>query len=358
MDRRLLVLGISAWLLCLSVSGLASAVTLQNPDFSFGLASWQQELGTWTHIPGDGIPGPGGTAATTSPSAGTASLVQCVGTSHLVAGSGLALRSWVITADHSSLAELEIELFSGPACSGGALATASDALQTPALAQWNLIYTTVEVPAVGASSALVRLSVTNDADGELTRFDAVRLEQNLVANAHFSSDLSGWLANTGSWTRVDDGLSSPPGAARAVAAADGSAYLSQCANLASVPVSAGYLAMARGKAESVANEVVLVFHFFEDALCSGTPLGTSFLVMQNAQVGAWETFATNLFAPPLEVIPPADASSVGIFIALDPGDADPGDVSLADDIALVPSDILFTDGFETGDSAAWSASAP
>ena len=356
--RRLLLPVLACTLLQLAaVPG--DATLLRNPDFSAQLTSWTQESGAWVHNLGDGIPGPGGTAGTTSAGAGTAALTQCVDVSSVPGGSDLALRAWVITVGHSSLSEVEIELFSAAACGGSLLAAASDPYQTPDAAQWNLTYTTIGVPAGGAASARVRLAITNGAGGEQTRFDAVRLDRSLISNGHFTTGLAGWTQNSGTWTRVADGLSTPPGAARAVVAGDGSAFLSQCVLLADHQASVAYLPLVRMKAETALDNTILSFLFFDDTACAGNLLSGPGLIASNTQLNAWETFASGLFVPfAVAAFPPDGAQSVAIFVALNPGQGTAGAVFLADDFAFVPSDFLFTDGVESGDTSAWSQTTP
>lgn len=98
----------------------------------------------------------------------------------------------------------------------------------------------------------------------------------------------------------------------------------------------------------LAETYVAAFLLYSEAGCGGTLITQAAADADVQQVGVWERFSTS-FTVPREVM------SVGIFVGTN--DSTLGSRFRVDNLFLVPSarNEVFFNGFESGDTSAWSS---
>jgi len=326
---------------------------LENSAFSDDLSGWDQ-VGHWTHNPTAGVFGQLGSAEITSPAAGNYSLSQCVDISAVTGGRTVTVAAFTNTVNHGSAVGIDIELFDTADCSGLALKIAGDNRFSPPLNAYTGLYVPIPLPIAGAQRALVRLEVSNTAASQTTQFDIASLRYDLLVGADFNTDLLSWIQTPpGSWQIVAGGLTTPSGVAEATVAADGSVFLSQCLLVDDIPGTSSYSSWIRIKALDELADYQLSFQFYDNQICAppGNLLFVHGLLTRPATLNQWAFFFT-------DVPRPIGAQSVAVFVALNPGAGTPGTQFRIDDFIMTAGDGVFSDGFETADTTAWSATLP
>ncbi len=228
------------------------------------------------------------------------------------------------------------------------------------------------VPLLGAVHRLFACGTLSDAAGNALDGDGdglggddfvrtFRVElANILANGHFDCDLTPWtIAETipGAVTHSTEDVdaSSVSGSAEVFnPSATGqpeSFSLSQCA-----PLAGGFAHDVETRlrlAAAPGDEVVLrrLCDFFGPADCTGASLGVAFDIFQFGDTGGVWVGLLDSFDPP-----PAAGSALCTFeiLALAGESFD----AFLDDVVVRPSTLIFFDGFESGDTSAWSGSVP
>ena len=193
------------------------------------------------------------------------------------------------------------------------------------------------------------------AGGDFTRTFRVERE-NLFVNGQLDCDLGGWTpASTPgeiAWAGDDVDAASISGSAAITNLTSSTDFsLGQC-----VPVAAGVAYELSGTVRLAAPPGVDVFlsrtcRPYAAAGCAGSPLVTSVDLFPVSDTGgAWESVASTFTAPP------GTASAFCGFELTTPG----GEAFTAalDDLRLAEGDAIFTDGFESGDTTAWTLAVP
>lgn len=334
------------------VASPCTAYLVENHEFDNDISGWTVESGNWSHQAGDGLFGLG--SAEVSSVVGDNSLSQCTSVASVGPGKSLYLIAFARTVNHTSPVQLSLELFSSADCGGSAVDTHTYQLNVPPLDQWSpTIHVVTSVPAGGAASARVWLTAQAGSEGEITRFDFAAMTDNLAPNPAFTDDISGWVINNGTWAHTSgDGYGTPAGAAAATVES-GSAFISQCLLLDSIPRAEFYFGGGVFKALDVVEDYGMLFRFFSSFDCSGPTLSESFLLVDIQQLNSWEFFSTAFASPD-------GANSVASFIGTVAGPATEGSRFLVDSVFLAPPANLyiFDDGFESGDTSAWSNTVP
>lgn len=302
---------------------------LTNPNFATDISGWSA-AGPWSHNASSGAFGQLGAAELVTVSAGDFSLTQCVDISAVTGGQSVTTAVFVNRVNHSAPVGLEVELFDSVDCSGIPLDQAGEPLDVAPMNFFTGIYTPIQLPLSGAQRALVRLQVSADAAGQATLFDIGSVRFDLITEGHFSNSLASWVQTpAGSWSLVDDGLTTPSGAAEGTVSADGSVFLSQCIALPLFPASPGYAAWIRLKAMDELADYQLSFQFWDNGTCAppGNLVYVQGLLTRPSNVGDWSFFFTN-------VPRPLSAKSVAVFIALNAGGGTPGSRFRVDDFIM------------------------
>lgn len=180
------------------------------------------------------------------------------------------------------------------------------------------------------------------------------IAQNLVTNPAFDTELAGWdsLAGSGQWDPLDAGGSVSSGSALITGAGPGttlSQVLAQCIQVVSGwHYDFGSRAFVPSGMSASAYAFVKI-NYYSDSLCSKfvSAEGGSTLLFD---VDIWtEIFGTEQV--------PDGANYVRIALAVGKDSDDPVVSVHHDDVYLMAATI-FTDGFETGDTQAWSSTMP
>lgn len=324
---------------------------VSNGGFDDDLASWSATPG-WAHTAADGVFGLLGAAELVSSGAGFHTLSQCLPTA-VAAGRSLTAVVFARTVNHSTLVAVRVEAFVDGACSTTTGAAVADGTPTPPVDAWAGYYVPLPMPA-GTGSVRVTLEATTTAAGQITRFDGAQLRYDLIVNGSFTNNLGSWTQTPpGSWSMSTDGVSAPAGSAEAVVSGDGSVFLAQCLPLADVPTTPRFAGWVRVKALDELADYQLSYQFWDHVNCAppGNFLGAQGLLTRPGDVGEWQFFSTNVDVP-------IGAQAVVVIVALNAGGGTPGTRFRVDDLILTASNVIFWDGFETGDAAAWSAQVP
>jgi len=344
---------------CLAVVIIVSAMPaiafnfLENPDFSSDISGWDQ-IGPWSHNSSVGAFGQLGSAEVTSTGAGENSLSQCIDITSVTGGRTVTLAAFFNTVNHASLVEIDVEMYDTANCTGSPLLSAGDSDPTPPLNTFSGLYVPIPLPQGGAQRALIRLKVTNSAAAQTTVFDIASLRYDLIIGGDFTTDLNNWVQTPpSSWQLVTDGLTTPTSAAQATVSADGSVFLAQCLLVDDVPGTSIFSGWIRVKALHELADYQLSFQFWDNGICAppGNQVGVQGLLTRPSAVNQWSFFFAS-------VPKPIGAQSVAVFIALNAGDGTPGTQFIVDDFIMTAGDTLFRDGFETGDTTAWSSVSP
>jgi uncharacterized repeat protein (TIGR01451 family) len=178
---------------------------------------------------------------------------------------------------------------------------------------------------------------------------------NRFANGHFDCDLGGWTATTATageiaWDDADaDGAddSGSAGVTNLMPAIDTTFSLAQCLAVAPA-VEHDFTARLRlDAAVGVSIGLVRSCQFFSGPACAGS-LGTaSFANAFSDTAGTWLALAE-------QITPPAGAVAARCTIRFETPTGESFDAFL-DRVVLTGPDLIFADGFESGDTSAWSS---
>lgn len=170
---------------------------------------------------------------------------------------------------------------------------------------------------------------------------------NLLANGHFDCTLAGWTASPPADVAHDplaDAGGSPHSGAALVTSSE--FMVMQC-----VPVTAGFGYELAGSVRLVATAgpvtVLRSCEFYSAAGCQGTVLATEGGLGVDSITGKWGTFND-------EVPAPAGAASARCAFSLEGTNFD----ALLDRLSLIGPGEIFADGFESGNTSAWSSAVP
>ncbi len=331
------------------------AYIVDNTEFKTDLSGWTQ-TGAWTHnaTAGQGFFGSTGYAQTAG--TGVRALSQCGDVSSVAQGHTVSGGGSFYLEGHTSPVELTIELYSGANCTGSLIGQASDSQGSPASGFFQTLYAPIQIPTGGALSARIGLQVSH-ASSVTTRFDSISLRHDLLINGHFTTDMSPWVQTPpASWTRVNQGLGEPKGAAQGVigdaGGGNGQLFLAQCRLLSEVPTTGLLFSVIRIAVTNLgtANSYQLSYQFHAGTTCGAAinAISVEGRLLSPQSVGPFYQF--------LHFIPvPAAAQSVTVFFAVNPGTGStPGAfVTLDDWVLTVSSDLVFEDGFESGNTTDW-----
>jgi hypothetical protein len=175
--------------------------------------------------------------------------------------------------------------------------------------------------------------------------------QNLIQNPTFDNNVAGWYADNGVGLFHDptDGDSAP---GCALASTGGTVYpaIFQCVNLAGLPAEALYDFGASLKPVVADSSLFMDVIWYDDSSCSGSVLPPQGMAVGSSPtVGQWNAIADSATAPA-----GAQSAHIGICHGILIPD---GEVRI-DDVWLMLSEEIFSDGFETGDTSEWSGVVP
>ncbi len=332
-----------------------SAYVLDNFEFSTDLTGWTPQNGAWSHDPSMGFLGLG--AAKVTSVAGANSLSQCAELKGMAADDGLRFLAFARAENHTNPIQVSLEIFSTTDCTGGAVETYHRQVNSPTMGSWTQLNVVNSLPAGSVFS--VRAWVTTHASGagEITLFDFVSITDNLAPNPALTDNLSGWIVD-GTWTHVaGDGNGTPTGSAEVVVdipdcgAGNSCAFLSQCVNRNTAPRTPYYFGSAEFKALDVAEPYVISFLLYPEAGCAGTLVSQVNVNANVQQINVWQRFSTSLTVAD-------EVESFAMFVGTN--DSTLNTRFRIDSVFLVPSarNEVFFDGFESGGTAAWSATVP
>lgn len=177
-----------------------------------------------------------------------------------------------------------------------------------------------------------------------------------LQNPNFDNDLASWTFSqpATAWNAVDADLASTSGSATFVVTTQAESA-SQCVSgtaLTELEGMAGLRARVRVAdqgADSV--EVVARLVFYAGAACAGTELGTADSAILNGDSGgAFQPIGIEAS------IPSGTVSVLAAIVATPTGIDTSSEITL--DRTLLAQSLLFTDGFESGDTSAWDLTSP
>ena len=354
MNRRIRIRTLTAGLILLVGSvPPGAAYVLENFEFPNDLSGWTAENGAWSHDPSLGFLGLG--AAKVTSVVGANSLSQCAELKGMATEDALRFLAFARAENHTNPVQVSLEVFSTTDCTGGAVETYHRQVDSPAMGSWNQINVVNSLPVGSVFSVRAWVTAHATSAGEITLFDFVSITDNLAPNPDFTDNLDGWEVGPYSWSHESaDGLGTPLGSAEVVVdipdcgAGNSCAFLSKCVNLDTAPRTPFYFGSGEFKALDLAETYVAAFLLYSEAGCGGTLITQAAADADVQQVGVWERFSTS-FTVPREVM------SVGIFVGTN--DSTLGSRFRVDNLFLVPSarNEVFFNGFESGDTSAWSS---
>jgi hypothetical protein len=176
----------------------------------------------------------------------------------------------------------------------------------------------------------------------------------MVTNGTFDSDLSGWnnaYGHPAVWDGLDANDSSSSGSVYLTNPYSNSLLrtLRQC-----IPVAPNTLYVFSAQVYLPSGQMdvgggALRPEFYDNANCSGS--GSA---QYSDTVGVEDTWET----ASLEFTSPANAVAVGFWLAVESGDNPPLSVHF-DEVSMVLGDtLIFEDGFESGNTSAWTSTVP
>lgn len=174
--------------------------------------------------------------------------------------------------------------------------------------------------------------------------------QNLILNPDFASDLDGWettgMGLSGTWSHDPATGATALGSAHCVD--NESCIIQQCVDVSALQHPANLQLSGTISHDGSLATVLRAATVFDSITCSG--IGQTVLFTQSF----FPPTGWTIYSDPFETL--ASTQAIIIQFAMSPAFGGGPIETRLDDASLAPSPVIFSDGFESGNTSAWSAS--